>query len=186
MQQLKDQRKGSTSGAERTYEYNGSPLQPSGSTTTMLGADLVLSYGSPLTKAPVPEGEVIYNIPQMGQYKGEVSGGKARGKGEFRGEDGTFYKGEWDNDLPNGQGEMKLSDGSEYRGAFFQGFPHGQGQKKWKNGNLYQGWFEKGQFHGRVAQLADVGSDGVVEDKRNIRWRMGAGKATWPRGVSLR
>jgi hypothetical protein len=119
--------------------------------TTTFQQDAIFTPNNPLIKAPFPEGEVIFTIPNMGEYRGEVKGGKAKGKGEYSGIDGTWYKGDWDNDLPNGQGEMTLKDGSKYKGGFVDGFPQGKGQKSWANGNSYQGEFHKGRFHGRVS-----------------------------------
>ena len=62
-----------------------------------------------------------------GQYSGEMSGGKAHGKGKCVYKIGNTYEGEYVKGKRQGYGVYTFADGEKYEGQWFQDQQHGTG-----------------------------------------------------------
>ena len=86
-------------------------------------------------------------INENKNYQGEISQGKANGKGIFTSTNNYQYNGDWAEGRPNGFGVQNFENGDYYEGGFKDGFLEGKGQFKFINGK-YIGEFKKGRYDG--------------------------------------
>lgn len=76
-------------------------------------------------------------------YAGDISNGKANGKGYGLFSTGGIYEGEWKNNLRHGKGKYTWKDGSVYEGDFYGDKRQGKGTYYFATGEKYVGeWMD--------------------------------------------
>lgn len=92
----------------------------------------------------------------VAQYEGQMSGGKANGRGiaTFEHPDGSAYvgeryEGEWLENKKHGYGEVTYADGDHYEGYWAHDQKHGQGKCTWgEDGSVREGEWSANEFVG--------------------------------------
>lgn len=77
-------------------------------------------------------------------YVGEISNGKANGKGVALLSTGSRYEGGWKNNQKHGDGEFNWSDGARYVGEYVNDKRFGQGTYYFPDGGVYVGTWRNG------------------------------------------
>lgn len=81
-------------------------------------------------------------------YLGEVSGGKANGRGTGIYTTGSIYKGEWKNNQRDGEGEFVWPDGQKYVGEYKNDKREGEGTYVWPSNEKYEGEWKNDRRNG--------------------------------------
>ena len=78
-------------------------------------------------------------------YEGAAHGGKARGQGTWKLDDGGSYSGAWREGVPHGKGIVVDADGDRYTGEWRDGKRHGRGSGSSPGGGRFTGEWRDGK-----------------------------------------